>query len=261
MIKYNNGVQYLDTTNNCGLTQDQQKLNTCANLLLQILSNQNFIGSICNTQKMARQYYNDRKEFCRAFNINMQYQKCSKKSGNKQVQINTFLPGQNNTCVYQNLPKNQFNLMYVIPQQGLVTRRNYSVPTLPPQWAPPRGLAWTKVKDGKFIPYVYPVSSQNPYDPPGSALGNPLQGDSLIIYYYFKNVQFFTDILSALKKSVVNYSEFKFYCKKIVFPQDIYCGNLEERTFYVSGEFLKQVYDLFLRGQKTNLKLPVPKKA
>ena len=56
--------------------------------------------------------------------------------------------------------------MYVIPQQGLVTRRNYSVPTLPPQWAPPRGLAWTKVKDGKFKPYVYPVSSQNPFDPP-----------------------------------------------------------------------------------------------
>ena len=26
MIKYNNGVQYLDTTNNCGLTQDQQKI-------------------------------------------------------------------------------------------------------------------------------------------------------------------------------------------------------------------------------------------
>ena len=146
--------------------------------------------------------------------------------------------------------KNQFNLMYVIPQQGLVTRRNYSVLNfLSTSMVPPRGLAWTKVKDGKFKPYVYPVSSQNPFDPPGLALGNPLQGDSLIIYYYFKNVQFFTDILSALKKSVVNYSEFKFYCKKIVFPQDIYCGNLEERTFYVSGEFLKQVYDLFLRGQ------------
>jgi len=258
---YNNGVQYLNNNNNCGLTQDQNKLNKCANLIYQILSNQKFIGSISNTVKMARSYHNERKEFCRSFNINMNYQKCQNKSGNKHVSLNVYLPGGNSNCHYKNMGQNHFNLMYIIPQQGLTTYNNFSIPTLPPQWAPPRGLEWTRVKQPQFIPFVYPVSSQNPFDPPGSELGLPLSGNSLIIYYYFKNVQFFTSLLSMLQQSIVNYNEYKFMCKKIVFPEDIYCGSLKERTFYVSGQFLHQVFNHFLRGFENHHKLPVPKLA
>jgi len=261
MVNYNNGVQYLDTNNNCGLTTNQQKLNTCANLLFQILSNQKFIGSMANTVKMARQYHNDRKEFCRSYNISLDYQNCQNKNGSKHVSLNVYLPGGNSNCSYQNMGPNQFNLMYVIPQQGLVTRKNHAIPTLPPQWAPPRGLAWTTVKNGQSVPFVYPVSMQNPQDPPGSDLGTPLTGNALIMYYYLKHVHFFTEILSFLKKAINDYSNFKFLCKKIIFPKDIYCGTLEERTFLVSGAFLQQVYHLFLRGMNTNLKLPVPKSA
>ena len=255
---YNNGVQYLNNNNNCGLTQDQQKLKLCANLIYQILSNQKFIGSISNTVKMARSYYNDRKEFCRAFHINMNYQQCQNKSGNKNVSLNVYLPGGNSNCFYQNMGPNHLNLMYVIPQQGLKTSKNYSIPTLPSQWAPPRGLAWTKVTNAQYQPFVYPVSIQNPYDPPGNELGMPLTGDALVIYYYFKNVHFFTSLLSMLKQSIIDYSNFKFMCKKIVFPEDIYCGSLSERTFVVSGEFLHQVYNHFLRGFNNHKKLPIP---
>lgn len=261
MVNYNNNVRYLDSFNNCGLTQNQQKLNKCATLIYQILSNQKFITSISNTVKMARDYHNDRKEFCRSFNINMNYQDCSNKTGNKNVSLNVYLPGGNSNCTYQNLGPKHFNLMYVIPQQGLTTSKNFSIPTLPPQWAPPRGLSWTSVKNPHFIPYVYPVSTQNPQDPPGSELGLPLTGDALIIYYYFKNVQFFTSLLSMLQQSINDYSNFKFMCKKIVFPEDIYCGSLNERTFVVSGDFLQQVFNTFLRNSNNNLKLPVPKQA
>lgn len=253
MTVYNNNAQYLDR--NCYLNNDQEKLNKCATLLFQILSNQHFIGSISNTLKFARQYYNDRKDFCRAFNIDLQYQQeCHQKNSVKHVTLNTYLEGQDRSCVQTK--KNSVPLMYIIPQQGLK-----NVSTLPPQWAPPRGIAWTQVKSPRYIPYVYPVSSQNPFDPPGDKLNNTIKGNSLIIYYYLKHVQFFTSILSFLKQSVIDYNNFKFYCKKIVFPEDIYCGSLKERTFYVSGEFLKQVYDLFLRGTNNNLLLPVPKKS
>ena len=201
------------------MTENQDKLNQCATLLFQILSNQNFIGSISNTMKFARQYYNDRKDFCRTFNVQLQYQKnCHQKNSIKHVILNTFLEGDN---YVQTKSNNSVPLMYIIPQQGIK-----NAPTLPPQWAPPRGLAWTQVKNPRYIPYVYPVSSQNPYDPPGNKLNNQIKGDSLIIYYYLKHVNFFTDILSSLKKSVIEFNNFKYYCKKIEFPEDIYHSNV-----------------------------------
>ena len=93
---YNNGVQYLNNNNNCGLTQDQQKLKLCV-LIYQILSNQ-FISSISNTVKW--RVLNDRKEFCRAFHINMIINNVKINQVIKCI-IKLYLPGGNSNCFYQ----------------------------------------------------------------------------------------------------------------------------------------------------------------
>ena len=81
-----------------------------------------------------------------------------------------------------------------------------------------------------------------------------------VLYYYYKNSDFFVYLLSSLKTAIVKHANFKDYCKVLVFPADLYEGNKNERTLLASGQFLKQVYDLFLINwsKRLNYKLHAP---
>ena len=181
---------------------------------------------------MARKYYNERKFYCNSFNLNVNKldSNCNKQV-KENVRVTVWLSGgQKQNCLINGVDttkKNVINLMEILPQ-------NY----LPSSFAGNRGVAWSRTD----VPtnHVYPVT--NPYLPP-----NSLSDQEKVIYYYLKNIQFFTGLLSSLKRSTVDHAEFRFYCKKFVFPADIYCGSQDDRTLIATGTFLRQVYSIYLR--------------
>jgi hypothetical protein len=80
----------------------------------------------------------------------------------------------------------------------------------------------------------------------------------MIIYYYIKNADFFTRTLQLLTNSFYIHSVQRFQCYKLVFPADLYPGNVEDRTFVVTNDFLKAVYSQYLRTSRLNINYKIP---
>ena len=233
------------------IINNSKYLEKFAKYIFEILDNQDFLGKILGTRNMARSYFNQRKFFCRTFNINMnEYNKdCSQKNKIHKGKVTVWLSGgQSDNCFInsqQYIPNNEnaINLMRLLPENSL-----------PSSFAGSNGLFWTKTVNN--IPNIYPITNPSlppcrpcPVSPFGNC-GNELNDKQKVIYYYFKHIDFFTKLLASLKRSVEDHSNFRFLCIKFIFPEDIYCGSLDERTLYATGTFLRQVYSVFLRGRK-----------
>lgn len=222
----------------------QKELKKFAKWIFQILDNEKFISSLLDTTNMARKYYNERKFYCNSFNLKVnKFDGSCNNIGQENVRVTVWLSGgQKQNCLINGVDitkKNVINLMEILPQ-------NY----LPSSFAGNRGLKWSKTVTPSD--HVYPVT--NPYLPPRT-----LSDSEKVIYYYLKHMNWFTGLLGALKRSIVDHAEFKFYCKKFVFPADIYCGSQDDRTLIATGTFLRQVYSIYLRNRAVSINHILPK--
>lgn len=64
-----------------------------------------------------------------------------------------------------------------------------------------------------------------------------------IIYYYYINLNFFVNLINALKNSLTQHQWRTDYCITLVFPEELYPGSKSERTFIASGAFLRQIFN------------------
>lgn len=213
------------TFRNGNYNANQSQLRKVAIWILTILENSVFIYSISRTKKQAREYYNNYKKFCVTYDL-------SPVSGFKNERITVYLPTDTTSCCDYN---NTTLLMRILP-----------VNKLPTLW-------------GSKIISKYGCRS-SAHAKVISVDSSVLHKREKVLYYYYKNSNFFINLLSSLKTAIVKHANFKDYCKVLVFPADLYEGNKNERTLLASGQFLKQVYDLFLINwsKRLNYKLPAP---
>ena len=82
-----------------------------------------------------------------------------------------------------------------------------------------------------------------------------------VLYYYIRHANFFTRVLKLLLSSFYDHAVRRFQCYTLVFPADLYPGTKNERTYTVTGDFLRMVYSDFLRASRlpNNLKIPAPR--
>ena len=207
---------------NGNYTTDQQKLRKIAKWILAILENAVFIYSVSRTQKQARKYYNEIKKFCVAYDL-------SSVTGFNNQKITVYLSADPPSCC------DSTPLLRILPVNSLPTLWGGNIVS----------------KDRCPISTSIETISVNP---------TKLSDKEKVLYYYYKNSDFFVYLLSALKTAIVRHANFKEYCKVLVFPEDLYEGSKNERTLIASGQFLKQVYDLFLIhwSSKLGLKLEKP---
>ena len=73
----------------------------------------------------------------------------------------------------------------------------------------------------------------------------PKNDKEKIFFYYYKNRNFFIEVLSAIRWAITTNANFKYYCKKIILPND-FNWNLsdKERVFMLTGKDI-----LFLFGK------------
>lgn len=204
---------------------DQTKLRKVAKWILSVLENSVFIYSVSRTKKQARDYYNDFKKFCVTYDL-------SPVNGFDNQRITVYLPNDTTSCCDTT---NTTLLMRVLP-----------VDKLPTIW-------------GSNIVSKYGCRSNTTAETV-STDPTKLSDREKVLYFYYKNSDFFVNLLSSLKTAIVRHANFKNYCKVLVFPDDLYEGDKNERTLLASGQFLKQVYDLFLINwsKRFNYKLEAP---
>ena len=92
------------------------------------------------------------------------------------------------------------------------------------------------------------------------ANANQLSPNEQVIYYYIKNADFFTRMLKLLVSSFYDHSVQRFQCYTLTLPSDLYAGTPAERTYTVTGDYLRSIYSTFLKYQRlgSTIKLPQP---
>lgn len=212
---------------------DVERLNYLRQVLLSISFNQNFLLLVLGLKNMGRSYYNQPpKKFCSTIKLNH-----VENFGGKHITVFLSAPGgllQNsiNYVKYDNITTTP--LMRVLEKQKLPTCWSNSV------------LAGTGT--------CAQISTS-----PSDAQAN-LGSNEQVLYYYIKNADFFTRVLKLLASSFRDHAIQRYECYTLVLPSDLYKGTHKERTYVLTGDFLRSVYSTFLRNQRlgSTLKLPAP---
>mgnify|MGYP003975527623 CR=1 FL=1 len=210
-----------------------ERLNYLRQILLSISFNQDYLLIVLGLKNMGRSYYNQpSKKFCSTIRLNK-----VENFGGKHITVYLPSPGgilQNSIeyVKYNNTTKTP--LMRVLEKQKLPTCWSNNV------------LGGTGNCD---------QISVNPTD----AL-TELNPNEQVIYFYIKNADFFTRVLKLLVSSFYNNAIQRYECYTLTLPSDLYAGTHVERTYTVTGDFLRSVYSTFLRSQRlgSSLKLPAP---
>ena len=216
------------------------KINQLRQYLLAISFNQTFLMTVLDFKNMGRAYYNQNpKRYCATVQLN-------NIEGFNGNYITVYLPepggSLNNSIKYVKYNNNtKVPLLKVLQPQKLPTLWSQileSDPNYP-------GFNWYQAKQiGTF-----PKDAQTTLTP-----------NEQVIYYYIKNADFFTRVLKLLLSSFYNHAIQRYECYTLVFPSDLYNGNKDQRTFTVTGDFLRSVYSDYLRASrlKNTFKLPAP---
>ena len=210
------------------------RVNYLRQLLLAISFNHVFFDVVTDFRNMGRAYYNKNpRKFCSTIQLNpIEY------FGNKQITV--YLPASGGL-----IPN---SLEYV---KINYTTRTWLMRVLQNQQLP---TCWSnRVIGGTGNCVNYSVTpEQAPY---------VLTPNEQVLYYYIKNADFFTRTLQLLTNSFYVWSVQRYQCYVLVFPSDLYGGSKRERTFTVTGEFLKSVYSQYLRNSRiaNPYKLPSPR--
>lgn len=210
-----------------------EKLNYLRQVLLAISFNQDFLLLTLDLKNMGRSYYNQHpKRFCSTLKL-----KSVDGFDGKQITVYLRSPGGSlsnsiNYVEYDNVTKTA--LMRVLEKQKLPTCWSHNV------------LGGTGICN---------QISTDPVDAP-----TKLSSNEQVLYYYIKNADFFTRMLKLLVSSFYNHSVQRYECYTLTLPSDLYKGTYLERTYTVTGDFLRSIYSTFLRNQrvKSTLKLPAP---
>lgn len=209
-----------------------EKLNYLRKVLLAISFNQDFLLLALDLKNMGRSYYNQHpKKFCSTL-------KLGSVDGFSGKHITVYLrsPGGSlsnsvNFVKYDYTTKTP--LMRVLEKQKLPT-------------------CWSNDVLGG-------TGNCNQISTSPSDASN-LSENEQVLYYYIKNADFFTRMLKLLVSSFYNNAIQRYECFTLTLPSDLYSGSHSERTFTVTGDYLRSIYSTFLRNQriKSTLKLPAP---
>jgi hypothetical protein len=181
-------------------------------LFYQILKHSDFIYDVIRAKKMAREYYNRRKNYCVVLNMN----KVSGGSGRLNLYLNPLVCAR--------------NIDY--SQRTYLMRVLKGLPTL---WACPNKNS----NDGIQYPNK-PVFC--------NATSQDLSTNEQIAYYYMKYSDFFVNVLSAFKYAIVNYAQFKNYCKVFTIPTELTSNCVGGVRAKFTGEELKMIYCNYLKN-------------
>ncbi len=210
-----------------------EKLNDLRKILLAIAFNQDFLLIALDLKNMGRSYYNQNpKRFCSTMRLG-----CVDGFNGKHITVYLRSPGGSlsnsvNYVEYDNVTRTP--LMRVLEKQKLPT-------------------CWSNdVLGGTGICRQI---STTPAEAP-----NKLSEHEKVLYYYIKNADVFTRVLKLLVSSFYNHAVQRYECFTLTLPSDLYKGTHQERTYTVTGDYLRFVYSTFLRHQrlKSTLKLPAP---
>ena len=209
------------------------RLNYLRQLLLAISHNQNFLLVVLGLKNMGRAYYNQHpKKFCSTIQL-----KNVENFEGKHITVYLPAPGRHlsnsiNTVKYDNVTKTP--LMRVLEKQKLPT-------------------CWSNM-------VIKGTGNCNQISTTSLEAQNKLTNNEQVLYYYIKNGDFFTRVLKLLVSSFYNNAVQRYECYTLTLPSDLYTGSHKERTFTVTGDFLRSVYSHYLRSHRlgTKLKLPAP---
>ena len=209
------------------------RLNYIRQVLLAISFNQDFLLRVLDFRNMGRAYYNaNPKRFCSTVQL-----KAVENFQGKQITVylpapGGFLANSINYVNYDFITKTP--LMRVLQKQQLPTCWSDQV------------LGGTG--ECKQIS-TSPAEAQT-----------KLTQNEQVLYYYIKNADIFTRLLKLLVSSFYDHAVQRFQCYTFTLPSDLYEGNKNDRTYTVTGDFLRSIYSTFLRAQRigSNLKLPAP---
>jgi hypothetical protein len=212
-----------------------QKVNYFRQLLLAISYNHVFFDVVTDLRNLGRDYYNKNpRKFCSTIQLNP-----VKGFGGKEITV--YLPASggflDNSIEYVKID-------YIRTTWLMRVLQNQQLPTC---WS-------NRVYPGTDKCVNYSVTpEQAPF---------VLSKNEQVLYYYIKNADFFTRTLQLLVNSFRVFSEQRFQCYTLVFPKDLYLGTKKERTFTVTGDFLKSVYSDYLKRSRSQYrslyKLPAP---
>ena len=216
------------------------KINQLRQYLLAISFNQTFLMTVLDFKNMGRAYYNAiPKRYCSTVRLNF-----VEGFGGKQISVYLPSPGgflSNSIEYVQYNDTTRIPLLKVLEPQKLPTLWSNILESDPNF----KGNNWYQAKQiGTF-----PKDAQT-----------TLSSNEQVLYYYIKNADFFTRVLKLLLSSFYNHAIQRFECYTLVFPSDLYAGTKDERTFTVTGDFLRSVYSDYLRASrmKSPFKLPAP---
>lgn len=228
-----------DYINDCNLPKRTNK-QKFEKLFYTIMANKSFVFNVMRARKMARDYYNKRKNFCIVFDMNKV--KC----------------GSGKLSLYLNYPDCNTNELHNTNDFNSKTFLMRVVPLLPSIWGCYSKhfnalSSWNNYTKEKGTPY--------PKVPPFCNYGKiALSENEKILVDYMNIAGFFTDLFSSLNFSVSNFNQRRNYCKVFNVPKllDTDCVGYKIR---LNGEELRMLQCLYLRNtpyyyNKIQSKLP-----
>lgn len=209
------------------------KLNYLRKVLLSIAFNQDFLLIALDLKNMGRSYYNQNpKKFCSTLRL-------GGVDGFKGKQITVYLRAPGSSL------SNSVNFVKYDYETKTPLMRVLEKQKLPTCWS-------NDVLGG--------TGECNQISTSPSDAQNKLSPNEQVLYYYIKNGDFFVRMLKLLVSSFYNNAIQRYECFTLTLPSDLYKGTHSERTFTVTGDYLRSVYSTYLRNQrlKSTLKLPAP---
>ena len=208
-----------------------KKLNELRQYLLAISFNQTFFMTTLDFRNMGRSYYNQPfKKFCSTVQLDQ-----VEGFGGKHITVYLPAPGgriPNSIKFVKYDFVNRTPLMRVLEPQSLPT-------------------CWSNQVIGG-------TGKCNQISTFPSDAQKKLSKNEQVLYYYIKNADFFTRVLKLLLSSFYDHAVRRFQCYTLVFPEDFYPGTKDERTYTVTGDFLRMVYSDYLRASRLPNKLKIP---
>ena len=209
------------------------KLNYLRQVLLAISFNQDFLLIALDLKNMGRSYYNQNpKRFCSTLRLG-----AVDGFAGKQITVYLRSPGGN---ISNSINYVQYNYTTKTPLLRVLEKQK-----LPACWSNEVLGGTGRCRQIATTPAEAPIK---------------LTPNEQVLYYYIKNADFFTRMLKLLVSSFYDHSVQRFQCYTLTLPADLYSGTPAERTYTVTGDYLRAIYSTFLRYQRlgSTIKLPQP---
>ena len=210
-----------------------EKLNYLRQILLAISFNQNFLLLVLDFKNMGRSYYNQNpKRFCSTVKLNH-----VENFNGKHITVYLPAPGG---FIANSIHPVKYDFTTKTPLMRVLEKQK-----LPTCWS--NNVLGGTGNCGQIS--TSPNEAQLKLTP-----------NEQVLYYYIKNGDFFTRMLKLLVSSFYNHAVQRYECFTLTLPSDLYQGTHAERTYTVTGDFLREIYSTFLRNQRigSSLKLPAP---